>query len=87
MSPFYTRLPNVAGVNVEHTADVIGLGLAAGAAAGVLTHAVATQLHQIRTRRQARAGPAEPPTVDGGPRLPPQDTSAGGKKEETHGDD
>jgi hypothetical protein len=81
MSPFYTRLPNVAGVQVEHTADVIGLGLAAGAAAGVLTHAVATQFYQLHTRRQQEAGAA--PGVKGGS-LPP---SAAGKKEETHGDD
>jgi hydrogenase small subunit len=70
MTPFYTRLPNVAGVGVERTADTIGAALAIGAAGGVLAHAAATGLHQIRTRRErAAAGvvatpppPAPPPS-------------------------
>ena len=51
-SPFYTRLPNVSGISVERTADVVGLSRAAGAAAGVAAHAIATGVHQIRQRRQ-----------------------------------
>lgn len=39
MSPFYRRLPNVPGFSVESTADDVGLGLAAVAAAGVAAHA------------------------------------------------
>jgi hydrogenase small subunit len=74
MSPFYTRLPNVAGVSVERTADLVGLSLAAGAAAGVLAHAAATQLHQIRSRRAA-ASPSGPPS---GPSSgPPSGPSSG----------
>jgi hydrogenase small subunit len=75
MTPFYTRLPNVAGIGVERTADTIGAALAVGAAAGVLTHAVATGFHQIRTRRElavvertagappAASPPPSPPTI------------------------
>lgn len=63
MSPFYTRLPNVAGVGVEHTADVIGAALAVGAGAGVVAHAAMTGLHQIRKRA---VGPAAAP-----PLMPP----------------
>lgn len=72
MSPFYTRLPNVAGVGVERTADTFGAALAVGAAAGVLAHAAATGLHQIRTRRQLAAEGAAPPPP------PPPPASEGG---------
>jgi hypothetical protein len=57
MTPFYTRLPNVAGIGVERTADIAGAALAVGAAAGVLAHAVATGVHQVRARRAARELP------------------------------
>ena len=50
MSPFYQRLPDIAGVGVEHTADILGAALAVGAAAGVAAHAVATGVYQIRSR-------------------------------------
>ncbi len=40
MSPFYRRLPKVPGFGVETTADKIGLGIAAAAAAGVAAHAI-----------------------------------------------
>ncbi|MEW5914864.1 MAG: hydrogenase small subunit [Gemmatimonadota bacterium] len=69
MTPFYTRLPNVAGVGVERTADVVGASLAVGAAAGVLAHAVATGVHQVRARRAAR----ELPVMAGGGLAPPYD--------------
>lgn len=85
MTPFYHRLPNVAGFGVERTADVVGLSLAAGAAAGVLAHATATGLHQLRTRRQLAAEqanvgaagvPGGPlPAVPAEPRVP---TTPGG---------
>ncbi|MFA5354258.1 MAG: hydrogenase small subunit [Thermodesulfovibrionales bacterium] len=42
MTPFYRRLPHAPGVSIETTADKIGLGLAAAAAAGVAVHAVAS---------------------------------------------
>ena len=38
MSPMYRRLPNVPGFGIEHTADKIGMGIAAGAAAAFAVH-------------------------------------------------
>jgi hydrogenase small subunit len=64
MSPFYNRLPNVVGVGVEHTADIIGASLAAGAVAGVAAHAAATGIYQLRSRRHAAPpAPAAPSPV------------------------
>ena len=60
MSPFYNRLPNVAGVGVEHTADILGAALAVGAAAGVAAHAAATGIYQIRSRRAASGADTSP---------------------------
>jgi hydrogenase small subunit len=57
MTPFYHRLPEVAGIGVEHTADIIGAALAVGATAGVLAHAAATGVHQLRARRGSRELP------------------------------
>ncbi len=53
MTPFYGRLPDVAGFGVERYADTIGAALAVGATAGVAAHAVATGVHQMRERRKA----------------------------------
>ena len=53
MTPFYERLPDVAGFGVERYADTIGAALAVGAAAGVAAHAVATGVHQMRQRGKA----------------------------------
>jgi len=50
MTPFYGRLPGVAGFGVESTADTIGLALAVGATAGVAAHAVATGVHRVREK-------------------------------------
>ncbi|HET7190081.1 MAG TPA: hydrogenase small subunit [Gemmatimonadaceae bacterium] len=50
MTPFYDRLPDVGGFGVERRVDTIGAALAIGAAAGVVTHAGMTVLHQIRRR-------------------------------------
>ena len=62
MTPFYNRLPNVAGIGVEHTADVIGASLAAGALAGVAAHAVATGIYQVQSRRSNNVNaPVAPP--------------------------
>jgi hydrogenase small subunit len=52
MTPFYERLPNVAGFGVERYADTFGAALAIGAAAGVAAHAIATGVHQVRERRK-----------------------------------
>ena len=63
MTPFYGRLPDVAGFGVERYADTIGLALAVGATAGVAAHAVATGIHQVRERRKLpvrqEAGPSK----------------------------
>ena len=68
MSPFYERLPDVGGFGVEQRVDLIGAALAAGAAAGVGAHAIATGVHQARERRRARELPVLPgsqPPTDG----------------------
>jgi hydrogenase small subunit len=52
MSPFYGRMPDVAGFGIESKVDLIGASLAAGAVAGVAAHAIATGVDQIRRRRQ-----------------------------------
>jgi hydrogenase small subunit len=51
MSPFYGRLPNVAGFGVESRVDTIGGIVAVGVTAGVAAHAVATGIHRVRQRR------------------------------------
>jgi hydrogenase small subunit len=60
MTPFYERLPAVAGFGVERTADVIGGALAVGTAAGIAAHAIATG---VQNRRRGR----ELPIVHGPP--------------------
>ena len=87
MSPFYNRLPNVVGISVERTADIVGLSLAAGAAAGVLAHAAATQVHQIRSRRKEQAGTAvaPPPGASPMPPAPPAVTTSQDKEGARHG--
>jgi hydrogenase small subunit len=60
MTPFYGRLPGVTGFGVERYADTIGAALAAGAVAGVATHAVASGVQEMRRRRKesvAQSGP------------------------------
>ena len=61
MTPFYGRLPNVAGFGIESKVDFIGASLAIGATAGVAAHALATGMYQIRRKRAASAPP------EGGP--------------------
>jgi hydrogenase small subunit len=65
MSPFYTRLPDVYGVGVEHIADTFGAALAIGAVAGVAAHAAATGIHQIQTRRREAAAETGAPGAGG----------------------
>lgn len=48
MTPFYGRLPDVAGFGVERNADLLGAALALGTAAGVGAHAIATGIHRAR---------------------------------------
>ena len=52
MTPFYERLPDIAGFGVERRVDLIGGALAVGVTAGVAAHAVATSVHRARQRRQ-----------------------------------
>ncbi len=60
MTPFYGRLPDVAGVRVERTADVIGAAAVVGTAAGVAAHAVGTGLQRLREKRQLPIHPQGP---------------------------
>ena len=63
MTPFYGRLPNVAGFGIESKVDVIGAALAIGATAGVIAHAAATGIYQMR-RRKAEAASTTAPAKD-----------------------
>jgi hydrogenase small subunit len=64
MTPFYGRLPDVAGFGIESKVDLIGASLAAGAVAGVAAHAIATGVDQIRRRRQLPVVPTPPRSTD-----------------------
>ena len=57
MTPFYGRLPDVAGFGVEKRVDTIGASLAIGAAAGVAAHATMTVMHQIKRRKATQQVP------------------------------
>ena len=46
MGPMYKRLPNVPGFGIEATADKIGVGLVAGAAAGFAVHGALNALRK-----------------------------------------
>ncbi len=72
MTPFYGRLPNVAGFGVERSADLIGAALAAGAHAGVGAHAIATGVARSRARKRTTPLPVVPGAGPSGP----ADTSA-----------
>ena len=63
MTPFYGRLPDVGGLGIERTVDIFGAALALGATAGVVAHAAATGIHQVRARRALPIAPddATPP--------------------------
>jgi hydrogenase small subunit len=52
MTPFYNRLPDIAGFGVERKVDTIGAALAVGVTAGVAAHAVATGIHRARARKE-----------------------------------
>ena len=53
MTPFYDRLPDVGGFGIEQKVDILGAALAIGATAGVLAHAGATSIHQMREKKRA----------------------------------
>jgi hydrogenase small subunit len=68
MTPFYNRLPNTAGIPVEHTADIVGGVLAVGAVAGIAIHATATTASRMRASRELpilRESDRQPPTGPG----------------------
>jgi hydrogenase small subunit len=52
MTPFYGRLPDIAGFGVERRVDTIGGAVAVGVTAGIAAHAVATGIHRARQRRE-----------------------------------
>ena len=60
MTPFYGRLPGVAGFGVERSADLIGAALAVGTAAGVGAHAIATGIHRHREGKKVTPLPVMP---------------------------
>lgn len=80
MTPFYERLPDVAGFGVERSADLIGAALAAGATAGVAAHAVATGVQKAREKRRTPLpiAPTQPPGTPG-------TESGGAGKEDSNG--
>lgn len=73
MSPFYRRLPKVAGFGVDTTAGDIGIAATAVVAGATVAHAIASAVrHQIR--------PPEPPAAlspKAVPPEPPQDLKEG----------
>jgi hydrogenase small subunit len=64
MTPFYGRLPDVAGFGVERRVDLIGGAVAVGVTAGIAAHAVATGIHRRGQRRELPVVQA-PPTSKG----------------------
>jgi hydrogenase small subunit len=64
MTPFYGRLPDIAGVRVERTADLIGAAAAGAATLGVLGHAAITGMNRLREKREL---PQYPNGPKGGP--------------------
>ena len=75
MTPFYGRLPNVAGFGVDRLADKFGIGLAVAAAGGAAIHAVATGVHKSR----GKALPVVPatPTNTPEPQKQPEEAPHG----------
>jgi len=65
MTPFYDRLPDVGGFGIEQRVDILGAALAIGATAGVVAHAAATGVHQMRERKR-ELPIVEPPTGGSG---------------------
>lgn len=73
-TPFYARLPGVAGFGVESTADTIGAALAVGALAGVTAHAAASGVQRARQAKRLPVVPRpteSPPRAGADPSAPP----------------
>lgn len=79
MTPFYRRLPDVAGFGVERDVDLIGAALAVGTAAGVGAHAIATGISRSRQKKVTPlpvvAGPGNGGST-AGPSNPKEDSHA-----------
>ena len=56
MGPLYHRLPNVPGFGIEATADKIGLGLVAGAAAAFAVHGALNALRKDKEPEETKEG-------------------------------
>ncbi|MDH5758955.1 MAG: hydrogenase small subunit [Gemmatimonadota bacterium] len=67
MTPFYKRLPDVAGFGVERNADLFGAAAAIGAVAGVAAHAAATGVHRARQKKAGIPLPVVPDVGGGAP--------------------
>jgi hydrogenase small subunit len=67
MTPFYGRLPDVGGFGIEQRVDIFGAALAIGATAGVVAHAAATGVHQMRERKRQLPVVETPPSNPGNP--------------------
>ncbi len=67
MTPFYGRLPDVGGFGIEQRVDIFGAALAIGATAGVVAHAAATGVHQMRERKRQLPVVETPPSDPGKP--------------------
>jgi hydrogenase small subunit len=57
MTPFYSRLPNAAGIPVERTADIVGGVLVAATVGGIALHATATTASRISGKKQLPVHP------------------------------
>jgi hydrogenase small subunit len=60
MTPFYRRLPDVPGFNVETTVDRVGIGLTAAAVVGMGAHAIGSAVRR-RQRAEDEAAPVDEP--------------------------
>lgn len=91
MSPFYERLPDVAGFGVERSADLIGAAAAVGATAGVVAHAAATGISRMRQKRKGALpvignGPGGGGSTSGSePKGPAGADTPADTEEESHG--
>ena len=83
MTPFYDRLPSLAGFGVENRVDLFGGALALGVTGGIAAHGLATVLHR-------RRGTTPLPVIEHPARLPVRDEAQGGApstEEDDHGSD
>ncbi len=58
MTPFYQKLPDVAGVNTDRWLDTVGVGLTGAVAAGVVVHGIGEVMRRGRGRLVVEEKPA-----------------------------